>query len=77
MRGGKLRMGTDVRRTLARYLADTSSSASLEYALLAAGAALASVLGLMQLGGEGRLAARAWLRFRDQGSGIRESNPDP
>ena len=55
-----------MRRTLARYLADTSSSATLEYALLAAGAALASVLGLMQLGGEGRSAARAWLRFRDQ-----------
>jgi Flp pilus assembly pilin Flp len=67
MRGGQLGMtGMVVRRTLARYLADTSSSATLEFALLAAGAALASVLGLMQLGGEGRVAARAWLRFRNQ-----------
>jgi Flp pilus assembly pilin Flp len=50
-----------VRRSLARYLADTSSSASVEYALLAAGVALAIVLGLIQLGVPGRSAARTLL----------------
>ena len=55
-----------MRRSLARYLADTSSSATVEYALLAAGVALAIVLGLMQLGAPGRSAARALLRFRNQ-----------
>jgi Flp pilus assembly pilin Flp len=53
-----------VRRSLARYLADTSSSATVEFGLLAAGAALATVLGLMQLGAHGRSVARALLRFR-------------
>jgi Flp pilus assembly pilin Flp len=60
-----------VRRLLARYLADTSSSATVEFGLLAAGAALAIVLGLMQLGVPGRAAARALLRFRNQASDIR------
>ena len=60
-----------MRRSLARYLADTSSSATLEYGLLAAGVALAIVLGLMQLGVAGRGTARALLRFRDQASDIR------
>jgi Flp pilus assembly pilin Flp len=55
-----------VRRSLARFLADTSSSATVEYALLATGVALAIVLGLMQLGAPGRSAARALLRFRNQ-----------
>ena len=55
-----------MRRSLARYLADTSSSATVEYALLAAGVALAIVLGLMQLGAPGRSAARALLRFRNE-----------
>jgi Flp pilus assembly pilin Flp len=55
-----------VRRSLARYLADTSSSATLEYGLMAAGVALAIVLGLMQLGGGGRATARALLRLRNQ-----------
>jgi Flp pilus assembly pilin Flp len=51
---------------LACYLADTSSSATLEYGLLAAGVALAIVLGLMQLGTPGRSAARTLLRLRNQ-----------
>ena len=55
-----------MRRSLARYLADTSSSATLEYGLLAAGVALAIVLALAQLGGEGRTAARTLLRLRSQ-----------
>jgi Flp pilus assembly pilin Flp len=55
-----------VHRSFARYLADTSSSATLEFALLAAGVALASVLGLMQLGTPGRSAARTLLRLRNQ-----------
>ena len=64
---GASRNGGDVvRRAFARYLTDTSSSATLEFALLAAGVALASVLGLMQLGGDGRAAARTLLRLRNQ-----------
>jgi len=55
-----------VRRLLARYLADTSSSASIEYGLLAAGLALAITLALMQLGTPGRSAARMLLRLRNQ-----------
>ena len=55
-----------MRRSLARYLADTSSSATVEFGLLAAGAALAIVLGLMQIGAHGRSAARTLLRFRNQ-----------
>jgi Flp pilus assembly pilin Flp len=55
-----------VRGSLARYLTDTSSSATLEYGLLAAGVALAIVLGLAQLGTPGRTTARALLRFRNQ-----------
>jgi Flp pilus assembly pilin Flp len=48
------------------FLADTTSSAQKEFALLAFGVALAIVLGLMQLGGEGRAAARTLLRLRNQ-----------
>jgi len=55
-----------VRGLLAGFLADTSSSATVEFALLAAAAAIAAVLGLMQLGGEGRAAARTLLRLRNQ-----------
>jgi Flp pilus assembly pilin Flp len=55
-----------VRRTFARCLTDTTSSATLEFALLAAGVALAIVLGLMQLGTPGRAAARTLLRLRNQ-----------
>ena len=55
-----------MRRSLARFLADTSSSATVEYALLATGVALAIVLGLMQLGVPGRSAARTLLRLRNQ-----------
>ncbi|HEV2956694.1 MAG TPA: Flp family type IVb pilin [Xanthobacteraceae bacterium] len=55
-----------MRRSLAYLLADTRSSATLEYGLLAAGVALAIVLGLAQLGVPGRSAARMLLRFRNQ-----------
>jgi Flp pilus assembly pilin Flp len=55
-----------VRELLAGFLADTSSSATVEFALLAAGSALAIVIGLMQLGGEGRAVARTLLRLRNQ-----------
>jgi len=55
-----------VRGLLAGFLADTSSSATVEFALLAAAAAIAAVLGLMQLGGEGRAAARTLLRLRSR-----------
>jgi Flp pilus assembly pilin Flp len=55
-----------VRGLLARYLTDTSSGTTLEYGLLAAGVALAIMLGLAQLGGEGRTAARTLLRLRNQ-----------
>jgi Flp pilus assembly pilin Flp len=55
-----------VRGLLAGFLADTRSSATNEFALLAFGVALAIVLGLMQLGGEGRAAARTLLRLRNQ-----------
>ena len=55
-----------VRRSLARYLTDTSSNASLEFAFLAAAAALAIVFGLMQLGSPGRSAARTLLRLRNR-----------
>ena len=58
--------GWIVRGLLAGFLADTSSSATVEFALLAGAAAIAAVLGLMQLGGEGRAAARMLLRFRNQ-----------
>ena len=61
-----MKRGGHVRLSLARYLADTSSSATLEYGLLAAGVALAIVLGLAQLGTPGRSTARALLRFRNQ-----------
>jgi Flp pilus assembly pilin Flp len=57
-------MGWIVRGLLAGFLADTSSSATVEFALLAAASAIAAVLGLMQLGGEGRAVARTLLRFR-------------
>jgi Flp pilus assembly pilin Flp len=65
-RGASRERGGVVRRSLARFLADTSSSATVEYALLAAGVALAIVLGLMQLGVPGRSAARTLLRLRNQ-----------
>jgi len=52
--------------TPACFAADTTSSAANEFALLAFGVALAMVLGLMQLGGEGRSAARTLLRLRNQ-----------
>jgi len=55
-----------VRGLLAGFLADTSSSATVEFALLAACTALAIVLGLMQLGGEGRAVARTLMRLRNQ-----------
>jgi Flp pilus assembly pilin Flp len=55
-----------VQRSLACFLADTTSSATNEFALLAFGIALAIVLGLMQLGGEGRTAARTFLRLRNR-----------
>ena len=55
-----------MQRSLASFLADTTSSATNEFALLAFGAALAIVLGLMQLGGDGRIAARSLLRLRNQ-----------
>ena len=55
-----------MRRLFARYLADTASSATIEYGLLAAGVALAIVLGLTQLGAHGRGAARTLLRLRNQ-----------
>ncbi|MBV8840976.1 MAG: hypothetical protein JO000_30935 [Alphaproteobacteria bacterium] len=55
-----------MQRSLVCFAADTTSSASKEFALLAFGVALAIVLGLMQLGGEGRAAARTWLRLRNQ-----------
>jgi len=54
-----------VQRSLVYFLADTTSSATNEFALLAFGVALAIVLGLMQLGGEGRAAARTLLRWRN------------
>jgi Flp pilus assembly pilin Flp len=57
-------MGWIVRGLLAGFLADTSSSATVEFALLAGASAIAAVLGLMQLGGEGRAVARTLLRFR-------------
>ena len=59
-----------MRQTWANFgigtLADTSSSATVEYGLLAAGVALAIVLGLTQLGAHGRSVARALLRLRNQ-----------
>jgi Flp pilus assembly pilin Flp len=64
--GGKHERGGTVQRSLVCFLADTTSSATNEFALLAFGVALAMVLGLMQLGGEGRTAARALLRLRNQ-----------
>jgi Flp pilus assembly pilin Flp len=56
----KLKRDDDSKKSR-RALADTSSSATVEFGLLAAGAALAIVLGLMQLGVAGRGAARALL----------------
>ena len=55
-----------MQRSLVSLLADTTSSATNEFALLAFGAALAIMLGLLQLGGEGRTAARSLLRLRNQ-----------
>ena len=50
-----------MRRSLERYLADTTSSATIEYAFIAAGVALAIALSLGHLGAEGRFAARSLL----------------
>jgi len=55
-----------VRPPLAGFLADTTSGATIEFGLLAAAVALAIVLGLAQLGGEGRSAARTLLRLRNR-----------
>ena len=55
-----------MRRSLVCFLADTTSSAANEFPLLAFGVALEIVLGLMQLGGEGRAAAPMLLRLRNQ-----------
>ena len=55
-----------MRRSFQCYFADTASSATIEYAFIAAGVALAIALGLGHLGAEGRFAARSLLRFRDQ-----------
>jgi Flp pilus assembly pilin Flp len=55
-----------VQRSFVCFLADTTSSAANEFPLLAFAVALAIVLGLMQLGGEGRTAARTLLRLRNQ-----------
>ena len=55
-----------MQRSFVCFLADTTSSAANEFALLAFGVALAIVLGLLQLGGEGRAAARMLLRLRNQ-----------
>ena len=55
-----------MRRSLERYLADTTSSATIEYVFIAAGVALAIAFALGRLGAEGRFAARTLLRFRDQ-----------
>jgi Flp pilus assembly pilin Flp len=55
-----------VRGLLARYLTDTSSGTTLEYGFIAAGVALAIAFALSQLGAEGRFAARALLRFRNE-----------
>jgi len=63
---GQAQKGWIVRGLLAGFLADTSSSATVEFALLAACTALAIVLGLMQLGGEGRAVARTLMRLRNQ-----------
>ena len=61
-----MQTGWIVRGLLASFRADTTASATNEFALLAFGAALAIVLGLMQLGGEGRAIARMLLRLRSQ-----------
>lgn len=58
--------GGAVQRSLVCFLADTTSSVANEFPLLAFGVALAIVLGLMQLGGEGRTAVRTLLRLRNQ-----------
>ena len=55
-----------VPRSLGCYLADTTSSATVEFGLLAAGVALAIALALGHIGDEGRVAARGLLRFRNQ-----------
>lgn len=55
-----------MQRSIVGFLADSTSSVTNEFALLAFGVALAIVLGLMQLGGEGRSAARSLLRLRNQ-----------
>jgi Flp pilus assembly pilin Flp len=64
VRGGERGRGPVVRRSLECYLVDTASSATIEYAFIAAGVALAIALGLGHLGAEGRFAARSLFRFK-------------
>jgi Flp pilus assembly pilin Flp len=67
LRRGQGREGVcAVRRSLACFLADTTSGTTIEYGVLAAGLALAIVLALAHLGGEGRTAVRTLLRLRNQ-----------
>jgi Flp pilus assembly pilin Flp len=58
--------GPIVRGPLARFLRDTSSSATIEYGFIVAGIALAIVLVLEEIGADRRTAARALFRFRIQ-----------
>lgn len=55
-----------MRRSLERYLADTTSATTVEYGLIATAVALAIALALGELGAERRFAARSLLRFRNQ-----------
>jgi Flp pilus assembly pilin Flp len=55
-----------VRGLLARFLTDTSSGTTIEYGFIVAGVALAIFLALEELGAQGRIAVRAFLRFRNQ-----------
>jgi Flp pilus assembly pilin Flp len=64
--GASGRRGPIVRGLFARFLRDTSSSATIEYGFIVAGIALAVVLVLEEIGADGRIAARALFRFRIQ-----------
>ena len=51
-----------MRGLIARFLRDTACGTTIEYGFIVAGVALAIALALAQIGDDGRIAARGFLR---------------